>query len=690
MKPQIPLVLSAVSAGAAEAGPPGDASYVVPTAFPTTVYSSYYVKPGPTQEPQPAIYDPVLNITFPLNLTDPSTIPTTDPDPVLYPEPVASLTETAAAAVISASTAQILEIIDANNTGLTDSCSKCIAALSVGQLVAKLAPSYLPDAMVQLCQTIGFSTNATCQTTYEASAFGAVWTQVLANADVEGLDGRYICASLSTSLCSAPPVVPVKAIFPKEKPADVSVPVRSGKTVKVLHLSDMHLDPRYEYGSEGNCTTSPCCRPTTPSTNGTMPVIELAAPLYGYYKCDSPYYLALAAVQSIGPLTGTSLEEPLAMTFYTGDMVTHVPNQGQLSHAFVEDVEDSVLQMLKAYIGGPIYVALGNHDSSPENNDAPHAIDNNGPLGEQFSWNYDHVSQLWEHYGWINSSTQAQAAVHYGAYAVTHPLGVRIITLNTDFYYKSNYYSFLHAADPDYSGIFSFLINELQQAEDAGQRAYVMGHVLTGWDGSNPMPNGADYFYQIVERYSPHVIAGVFFGHTHEDQAFVYYANNGTNQTAGNALNNAWVGPSLTPLTNLNSGYRLYEVDTGSFEVMEAYTFYSDVNSFSDLDAAGSGPVWEFEYSTREVYGPGAGWAAEDPLNGTFWHRVTEAMEANRTLVELQNKFQGKSSVLSPNCTNQACQDARVCYMRSGSVGLGRQCPQGFGSVQSAFTGVNY
>lgn len=420
-----------------------------------------------------------------------------------------------------------------------------------------------------------------------------------------------------------------------------------------------------------------------------MPVVDLAAPLYGYYKCDSPYYLALAAVQSIGPLTGTSSEDPLAMTLYTGDMVTHVPNQGQLSHAFVEDVEDSVLQMLKAYIGGPIYIALGNHDTSPENNDAPHAIDNNGPLGEQFSWNYDHVSQLWEHYGWINSSTQAEAALHYGGYAVTHPLGVRIITLNTDFYYKSNYYSFLHAEDPDYSGIFSFLIDELQQAEDAGQRAYVMGHVLTGWDGSNPMPNGADYFYQIIERYSPHVIAGVFFGHTHEDQAFVYYTNNGTNQTAGNAINNAWVGPSLTPLTDLNSGYRLYEVDTGSFEIMEAYTFYSDVNSFSDLDA-GSGPVWEFEYSTREVYGPAAGWAAEDPLNGTFWHRVTEAMEANRTLVELQNKFQGKSSVLSPNCTNQACQDARVCYMRSGSVGLGRQCPQGFGSVQSAFTGVNY
>lgn len=134
-----------------------------------------------------------------------------------------------------------MDIILANNTGLTNNCSKCIAALSVGQMAAKLAPSYLPDAMVDLCQTTGFGSNSTCQSTYEASAFGAVWTQVLAKADVAGLDGRYICSSLSTKFCSAPPVIPAKATFPKAKPANVRVPVRSGKTVKVFHLSDMHL-----------------------------------------------------------------------------------------------------------------------------------------------------------------------------------------------------------------------------------------------------------------------------------------------------------------------------------------------------------------------------------------------------------------------------------------------------------------
>lgn len=160
---------------------------------------------------------------------------------MLYPEAAVNVSDAVAEAIILTSIAQILDIISANNTGLNGNCSKCIAALSVGQMAAKLVPSYLPDAMVSLCQSTGFASNSTCQSTYEASSFGAVWTQVLAKADVAGLDGRYICSSLSTNFCSAPPVIPKKAVFPKEKPADVSVPARSGKRVKVFHLSDMHL-----------------------------------------------------------------------------------------------------------------------------------------------------------------------------------------------------------------------------------------------------------------------------------------------------------------------------------------------------------------------------------------------------------------------------------------------------------------
>ena len=117
------------------------------------------------------------------------------------------------------------------------------------------------------------------------------------------------------------------------------------------------VDARYQAGAESNCTSNMCCRHALPST-GTISDITVPAPLYGAYKCDSPYFLALAAMQAIGPLTGTSAQNPPAFTLYTGDLVAHDP-QNQRSQAYVEYCEDTVWYMFKKYIGGPVYSALG-------------------------------------------------------------------------------------------------------------------------------------------------------------------------------------------------------------------------------------------------------------------------------------------------------------------------------------------
>lgn len=73
----------------------------------------------------------------------------------------------------------------------------------------------------------------------------------------------------------------------------------------------------------------------------------------------------------------------------------------------------------------------------------------------------------------------------------------------------------------------------------------------------------------------------------------VFYANNGTLQNAENALTTGWIMPSITPLTNLNSGFRLYEVDTGDFNIYEAYTFHSNVSDYPALDH--TSPTFEID-----------------------------------------------------------------------------------------------
>jgi hypothetical protein len=658
---------------------PGNKAYTAPAGFPTSAFSSYYLSPAkPTAEPQPALYDAVLNITYPANLTNPFTIPQEDNDPVFYPPALANLSDAQTQDFLGQIVSQISEVIEGGN--VVGNCSKCIAALSIARSAAVLVPEALPEAMVSLCKKYKFHNNETCEEDFEASTFGAIWVQVLRYAEVGGWDGRQICNSLSSNFCPRPYTLPTNTtgLFPKSKPCNATVPKASGNRVRVLHMSDFHLDPRFAVGSEANCTTSLCCRANNNNNNNnntalkTLGQISLPANPYGNYKCDSPYDLGLAALQAVEPLTGTSLANPLGWTVYTGDLVSH-EGQNELSRLYIEYTEDSVYGMMKKYITGPIFAALGNHDTNPEAIDAPHKLP--GPLGQQQAWNYDHVAGLWLNNGWISNAQADEARLHYGGYSIKNHYGLRVITFNTDFWYRSNFLTFINTTQPDNSGVFSWMIDELQSAEDAGERVWIVGHVLSGWDGSNPLPNPTDLFYQIIDRYSPHVVANVFFGHTHEDQVMIYYANNGTNQSAGSALTSGWIGPSVTPLTNLNSGFRLYEVDTGDFNIYDAWTFTSPVNSYPNLTS--TGPTFSLEYSTRDAYGAGANWSANDPLNATFWHRVTEAMERNRTLVSLFNTYQGKSSVQSPNCTSDACAAAKVCYIRSGSVALGQSCPQG-------------
>jgi hypothetical protein len=190
-------------------------------------------------------------------------------------------------------------------------------------------------------------------------------------------------------------------------------------------MSDFHRDPRYSVGAEGNCSSNLCCRVNNPKPIGG---VLQPAPLCGAFKCDTPYDLGLAALQAVAPLTGTNAKNPLGWTVYTGDLVSHDP-QSELSRAYTEYAETSIYGMFKSYLTGPVFAALGNHDSNPEAIDGPHTLP--GPLGQQQSWNYEHVAGLWKHEGWIDEEAAAEARTHYGVYSIKNQYGLRIITFNT-------------------------------------------------------------------------------------------------------------------------------------------------------------------------------------------------------------------------------------------------------------------
>ncbi|KAL8279118.1 hypothetical protein RQP46_008576 [Phenoliferia psychrophenolica] len=640
---------------------------------------------------EPKVSDWVRGKTFDLNVTDPNTIPTeNDVDPVVlppsrsHPNPAAEISKPGSnfstpESLLSLATAvqQISAIISAN---ASDTCGACMSGLVVAQTLSFDYPWEVSSLLISLCNTFSPSYG---EENYSAQTSGGNIAQVLQFANVTGLDGQMICAKqLPHKFCGVPQVSSYDAslYFNTTEPASKVAPVPSGDVIKVLHLSDFHLDARYTVGSEAECDSYLCCRPGENKTSNAT-LFSLPAPRFGAFQCDTPYDLAMSAMEAIPVLTGTQ-GTGFNFTIFTGDLVSH-DNDNALSRDYVEYIESVIFTMFKKILGsGPTYAALGNHDSWPQ---ALASLNSLTPqyLADAFSWNYNHLASLWEHFGWIGEDVGQQVRTHYGGYSTVTSGGLRIISLNTDFWYTANLFNYINMTDPDPSGMLTFVASELQRAEDLGQRAWVVGHVLSGWDGSAALPNPSDLWYQIQSRYSPHVLAATFVGHIHDEALYLNYANNGTVKNASTALGATWVGPSLTPLTNLNSGFRMYEVDEKTFDIIDAKTYYSNVSTFAALDGQTEhGPAYNFEYSTREAYGGNITWPASAPLNATWWHRVTEQMEIEPSLVSQFHEYQGRLSVKTGNCTSDACQTAKVCYIRAGSTAQGQACPRGFSSVQ--------
>ncbi|KAF9222287.1 sphingomyelin phosphodiesterase [Gyrodon lividus] len=647
-------------------------AYTAPGEFPTSVYKSYWNNPTATAaQPQPVISDPVTSSIFPANLTDPANFPkndTVDPHPLPLPQEPSQLLQQALAQIQSIATNPALS---------NDTCAQCQASLSIGKMLVLAAPEQGPLLAEAVCEYFNYST--TCYDEFSRLALGSVFTQVVALGDMGGYDGQLICAN-EMGLCPVPPTIPLDLTgwFAKPKPNPLPPPKQpSGERLKVLHVSDIHIDPRYATGYEANCTQYMCCRENV--WNAASPdQIVLPAPRYGSFLCDTPISLMLAAMQAIPAVTETE-GTGFNFSLFTGDLTSHDPDN-QYSRAYVEYAEIIVYNLLKEYLGpAPVYATLGNHDTYMQFQMIPYAL-GGYTLGNQFNWLYDHVSTMWYYEGWVPEASVEYARTHYAAYSVKRPDGLRIISLDTDMC-TLNYFSYINATQPDPFGILRFLTDELQDAEDAGERVWIVGHVLSGWDGTQSQLNPTNLCN--VDRYSPHVIANIFFGHTHEDQLSIFYANNATNMSAETAQTVSWIMPSLTPLTNLNSGFRMYEVDSATFDIVDAYTWISRVDEFPALDNQTEvGPTWVLEYSTREAYGKNITWGANDPLNATWWHLVTEQMESDPSLVQTFNTYQSKSSVAALGCTGE-CIPETICYMRSGSSSIAYQnCNPAYGSTQ--------
>lgn len=73
--------------------------------------------------------------------------------------------------------------------------------------------------------------------------------------------------------------------------------------------------------------------------------------------------------------------------------------------------------------------------------------------------------------------------------------------------------------------------------------------------------------------------------------------------------------------------------------------------------------TWNLYYSARDTYGPLVGLADGEPLDAVFWHKVTEAFEANDTAFQQYQTFTTRGVGVKP--CNLTCKAGVICDLRT-------------------------
>ncbi|SCV99674.1 LAFE_0A08394g1_1 [Lachancea fermentati] len=590
------------------------------------------------------------------------------------------------------------------SSGNLSVCDQCTTRLAIGKSLSILKPDLVSPVFTQWCIDTAYWSNSTCISTFsrntvDSSYTGTNFGHMLSLMDPFGYDGQLYCHFKESGQCPKPltPNVTLSDKWPPKQPKHNVAPEPSwNDTFNVLHISDFHVELDYTVGSEVNCTNSMCCTPhsknkfarkTESITEGSLnsfynssyiddtfvkgsyidvfknTSVWTPATTFGSYNCDAPEILINSSMNSIVEyMEKNSLNYDFAI--FTGDLLDHDEIK-YTSYDLTVESEELVFRDMKAKLKNmPVYPVLGNHDMFPY---GELAQENHG-FSNLFTWNDELMADLWQQYGWIDFKASKYARKHYSGYSVETKRGLKIISLNSNTWYWKNHYAYWNASQPDTFGQFEFLINELVESEEKDQRVWIVAHIPFATD-SLPLP--ANLFVEIVERFSPYTIAGIFFGHTHLDQFEVLYSGSGKDsKTIENVLNHAWISQAITPWIQNNPSWRYYTVDKKTFSIMDAYNFYTKLNETYTNE--GSEPIWEFEYSSREGYN--IDWPKTSPLNGTYWHLVAEKVRNSPKYRQIYRNYAMRFSPFVPNCFNSTDCENDYCVLTSFTVDEYQDC----------------
>jgi hypothetical protein len=152
------------------------------------------------------------------------------------------------------------------------------------------------------------------------------------------------------------------------------------------------------------------------------------------------------------------------------------------------------------------------------------------------------------------------------------------------------------------------------------------------------------------------------YGHSHRSEFEISYSDYSA-RSAATAISITYVAPALTPSSG-NPSFRVYTIDPETLATLDFVDYFSNMSAPSFQIQ----PEWQPYYSARAAYAPllaDPPHSPEAPLDGAFWHRVTEGFERNETAFQ---EFVTRLSrgYIRKTCS-EYCKKRWLGHLRAGS-----------------------
>jgi len=407
-------------------------------------------------------------------------------------------------------------------------------------------------------------------------------------------------------------------------------------SIKVVQITDVHVEPNYAVASSTDCGLPVCCDPQWGPG---------AAGFFGDYNCNIPRRTVEVFVEKV-----RSLDPDIVL--FSGDIPPHSvwdeteESQKDCSRTLV----DVLLQNLTGY---NVYPNIGNHEAYPTN---LYSIRNSvmSPLTRGFLAFY---ADLWQPLANF-SAAETTTIQDGGYYSKLIADGLRIISFNSNYMYTFNWYNAINhkrlmgPGQPpgEYDRMRTFVENSLRNAATLGEKVILLGHHPPG--GSDYIVRGSRWYRQLVLDYADTIVLQPT-GHTHYDEFRMIYDD------AGEPKSVVLVSPSMSSGGTRNPSMRVYYLHNETKELLDYDHYFMDLKKGSSQTKAAVNwtDMITLLYSAKEEYNL-------PDLTPASWEHLLKRFEADPDLVRIHRRHSQADAATGLDLCLERCQTNHICRMR--------------------------